>query len=222
MMKSLSLLALVAGAVAQKPARSVFIKNQISFSFKKTWFCPSFFCILRVWTNTDSKVNNWSKNWIESKRNQRERQDMLVQDNFSRIGADGKPLLNRPDIEECMKSESLADLKILIEQSRGRLIIWKLEWSVMTNGNGWLMPFLLKLSLLRKSFPSLLLKSKTLVLINSRTCPLSGKSHMKIGNHNYFLSWREPWHKFEVLWKYSQQQVEKCTALAGLGLVQRT
>jgi len=64
MMKSLSLLALVAGAVAQKPAR---------------------------------------------------------------IGTDGKPLLNRPDIEECMKR----------------------------------------------------------------------KSHMKIGNHNYFLSWREPWHKFE-------------------------
>merc|ERR1712165_545928 len=64
MMKSLSLLALVAGAIAQKPAR---------------------------------------------------------------IGADGKPLLNRPDIEECMKR----------------------------------------------------------------------KSHMKIGNHNYFLSWREPWHKFE-------------------------
>jgi len=23
------------------------------------------------------------------------------------------------------------------------------------------------------------------------------KSHMKVGNHNYFLSWREPWHKFE-------------------------
>jgi len=45
----------------------------------------------------------------------------------ARIGADGKPLLNRPDIEECMKR----------------------------------------------------------------------KSHMKIGNHNYFLSWREPWHKFE-------------------------
>merc|ERR1712060_853559 len=64
MMKSLSLLALVAGAMAQKPAR---------------------------------------------------------------IGADGKPLLNGPDIEECMKR----------------------------------------------------------------------KSHMKIGNHNYFLSWREPWHKFE-------------------------
>ena len=21
---------------------------------------------------------------------------------------------------------------------------------------------------------------------------------MKVGNHNYFLSWREPWHKFEV------------------------
>ena len=69
----------------------------------------------------------------------------------------------------------------------------------MTNGNGWLLPFLLKLSLLRKSSPSLLLKSKTLVLFNSRTCPFSGKSHMKIGNHNYFLSWREPWHKFEVL-----------------------
>merc|ERR1712172_85587 len=45
----------------------------------------------------------------------------------ARIGSDGKPLLNRPDIEECMKR----------------------------------------------------------------------KSHMKIGNHNYFLSWREPWHKFE-------------------------
>jgi len=45
----------------------------------------------------------------------------------ARIGEDGKPLLNRPDIEECMKR----------------------------------------------------------------------KSHMKIGNHNYFLSWREPWHKFE-------------------------
>ena len=27
---------------------------------------------------------------------------------------------------------------------------------------------------------------------------VSGKSHMKVGNHNYFLSWREPWHKFEV------------------------
>merc|ERR1711936_132358 len=66
MMKSLSLLAIVAGAIAQKPAR---------------------------------------------------------------IGADGKPLLNRPDIEECMKR----------------------------------------------------------------------KSHMKIGNHNYFLSWREPWHKFEEI-----------------------
>ena len=26
----------------------------------------------------------------------------------------------------------------------------------------------------------------------------AGKSHMKVGNHNYFLSWREPWHKFEV------------------------
>merc|ERR1711994_368107 len=65
MMKSLSLLALVAGAVAQKPAR---------------------------------------------------------------IGADGKPLLDRPDIEECMKR----------------------------------------------------------------------KSHMKIGNHNYFLSWREPWHSLRT------------------------
>ena len=30
----------------------------------------------------------------------------------------------------------------------------------------------------------------------------SGKSHMKIGNHNYFLSWREPWHKFEVIWHW--------------------
>jgi len=45
----------------------------------------------------------------------------------ARIGPDGKPLLNRPDIEECMKR----------------------------------------------------------------------KTHMKVGNHNYFLSWREPWHKFE-------------------------
>jgi len=45
----------------------------------------------------------------------------------ARIGPDGKPLLNRPDLAECMKR----------------------------------------------------------------------KSHMKVGNHNYFLSWREPWHKFE-------------------------
>ena len=30
---------------------------------------------------------------------------------------------------------------------------------------------------------------------------VSGKSHMKVGNHNYFLSWREPWHKFEVRWR---------------------
>ena len=26
---------------------------------------------------------------------------------------------------------------------------------------------------------------------------LQGISHMKWENHNYFLSWREPWHKFE-------------------------
>lgn len=45
----------------------------------------------------------------------------------ARIGPDGKPLLNRPDLAECMKR----------------------------------------------------------------------KTHMKVGNHNYFLSWREPWHKFE-------------------------
>lgn len=45
----------------------------------------------------------------------------------ARIGKDGKPLLNRPVLDECMKR----------------------------------------------------------------------KSHMKIGGHNYFLSWREPWHKFE-------------------------
>jgi hypothetical protein len=25
----------------------------------------------------------------------------------------------------------------------------------------------------------------------------SGTSHGKLGNHHYFLSWREPWHKFE-------------------------
>lgn len=45
----------------------------------------------------------------------------------ARIGPDGKPLLNRPVLDECKKR----------------------------------------------------------------------KSHMKVGNHNYFLSWREPWHKFE-------------------------
>jgi len=45
----------------------------------------------------------------------------------ARIGTDGKPLLNRPDVEACKKR----------------------------------------------------------------------KTHMKVGNHNYFLSWREPWHKFE-------------------------
>ena len=26
---------------------------------------------------------------------------------------------------------------------------------------------------------------------------LSGKSHGKLGKHHYFLSWREPWNKFE-------------------------
>ena len=25
----------------------------------------------------------------------------------------------------------------------------------------------------------------------------TGISHMQWGGHNYFLSWREPWHKFE-------------------------
>jgi len=45
----------------------------------------------------------------------------------ARIGPDGKPLLNRPVVDECTKR----------------------------------------------------------------------KSHMKVGDHNYFLSWREPWHKFE-------------------------
>lgn len=62
----------------------------------------------------------------------------------ARIGPDGKPLLNRPDLAECMKSES--------EEQPSR----PLQYLV------------------------------------------SGKSHMKVGNHNYFLSWREPWHKFEV------------------------
>jgi len=45
----------------------------------------------------------------------------------ARIGPDGKPLLNRPILKECMER----------------------------------------------------------------------KTHMKVGDHNYFLSWREPWHKFE-------------------------
>ena len=35
-------------------------------------------------------------------------------------------------------------------------------------------------------------------LKNSTFCPPStGISHMQWGGHNYFLSWREPWHKFE-------------------------
>ena len=49
---------------------------------------------------------------------------------FSRIGADGKPLLNRPDIEECMKSEFL----LYVSQNFISIIIdmsfidpWKLE-----------------------------------------------------------------------------------------------
>ena len=65
----------------------------------------------------------------------------------ARIGPDGKPLLNRPDLAECMKSKSG--------------VVWDQHW--------W--------------------------------CLFSGKSHMKVGNHNYFLSWREPWHKFEVRWR---------------------
>ena len=67
----------------------------------------------------------------------------------ARIGPDGKPLLNRPDLAECMKSKSA----------------WA-AWAVVNN-----------------------------------TVCVSGKSHMKVGNHNYFLSWREPWHKFEVRWR---------------------
>ena len=66
----------------------------------------------------------------------------------ARIGPDGKPLLNRPDLAECMKSECGMD-----------------PWFSL-----------------------------------SIVC-VSGKSHMKVGNHNYFLSWREPWHKFEVRWR---------------------
>ena len=66
----------------------------------------------------------------------------------ARIGPDGKPLLNRPDLAECMKSECGMD-----------------PWFSL-----------------------------------SIVC-VSGKSHMKVGNHNYFLSWREPWHKFEVSWR---------------------
>ena len=65
----------------------------------------------------------------------------------ARIGPDGKPLLNRPDLAECMKSESEKLPK---------------DGAIITNSL------------------------------------VSGKSHMKVGNHNYFLSWREPWHKFEV------------------------
>ena len=68
----------------------------------------------------------------------------------ARIGPDGKPLLNRPDLAECMKSK-----------------YWMLNCS------------------------------RQIVI---SVC-VSGKSHMKVGNHNYFLSWREPWHKFEVRWR---------------------
>ena len=28
-------------------------------------------------------------------------------------------------------------------------------------------------------------------------CISTGVSHGKLGGHHYFLSWREPWHKFE-------------------------
>ena len=68
----------------------------------------------------------------------------------ARIGPDGKPLLNRPDLAECMKSKCL---------------ILNCSWQIL------------------------------------RSVCVSGKSHMKVGNHNYFLSWREPWHKFEVRWR---------------------
>ena len=69
----------------------------------------------------------------------------------ARIGPDGKPLLNRPDLAECMKSKC-----------------WIVEASLDS--------------------------------VDCNVC-VSGKSHMKVGNHNYFLSWREPWHKFEVRWR---------------------
>ena len=39
-------------------------------------------------------------------------------------------------------------------------------------------------------------------------CSCAGKTHMKVGNHNYFLSWREPWHKFEVSHSIKVQLVQ--------------
>ena len=52
---------------------------------------------------------------------------------------------------------------------------------------------------------------------------------MKVGNHNYFLSWREPWHKFEVSHIIKVQLVQDLftsffflhALFSGLGLVQR-
>ena len=72
----------------------------------------------------------------------------------ARIGPDGKPLLNRPDLAECMKRKS--------SFAHTRQISF------------------LEINLIITFYFN------------------AGKSHMKVGNHNYFLSWREPWHKFEV------------------------
>ena len=60
------------------------------------------------------------------------------------------------------------------------------------------LPELFLINPLYSFHPSLALQMYPDVL----TLYFSGKSHMKIGNHNYFLSWREPWHKFEVIWHW--------------------
>ena len=40
---------------------------------------------------------------------------------------------------------------------------------------------------------------------------------MKIGNHNYFLSWREPWHKFEVGFENIPAKVQLRPCRTGTG-----
>ncbi len=67
----------------------------------------------------------------------------------ARIGPDGKPLLNRPDLSECQK--------------RRHCILPQFQY---------FLKFIINLF-------------------------LTGISHLQWQGHNYFMSWREPWHKFE-------------------------
>ena len=85
-----------------------------------------------------------------------------------RLGSDGRPLLFAPKIEMC-KSRKCSSVKVstCIFNCIGSLLTLNTKCTWYCN-----LPNMLSLS-------------------------ISGKSHGKLGKHHYFLSWREPWNKFE-------------------------